>query len=86
MTESELRQTALSLQLKPSDVQSLQAPISSFGTSPTRQSIDIVDTKKLKELAEALQKDDVEGMWKGTGKVSLDVSSAHEKLVTSQPP
>ncbi len=60
MTESELRKTALSLRLKPGDIQSLQAPISGFGTSPTKQSIDIVDQKKLKELAKALQTDQMD--------------------------
>src|SRR5829696_5927479 len=60
LTESALRKTALSLRLKPGDIQSLQAPISGFGTSPTRQSIDIVDQKKLKELANALQADQMD--------------------------
>src|ERR671910_1307606 len=55
LTESELRKTALSLRLTPSDIHMLQAPISGFGTSPTNQSIDIVDQKKLKELAKALK-------------------------------
>jgi polyisoprenyl-teichoic acid--peptidoglycan teichoic acid transferase len=57
LTESELRKTALSLRLRPKDVHMLQAPISGFGTSPTRQSIDVVDNKRLAELAEALQND-----------------------------
>jgi LCP family protein required for cell wall assembly len=60
LTESELRKTALSLRLKPGDIQSLQAPISGFGTSPTKQSIDIVDEKKLKELAKALRTDQMD--------------------------
>ena len=60
LTESELRKTALSMRLKPSDIQSLQAPISGLGTSPTKQSIDIVDQKKLKELAKALQTDQMD--------------------------
>lgn len=60
LTESELRKTALSLRLKPSDIQSLQAPISGLGTSPTNQSIDIVDQKKMKELAKALQTDQMD--------------------------
>ena len=55
-----MRKTALSLRLKRSDVQILQAPISGFGTSPTKQSIDIVDQKKLKELAKALQTDEMD--------------------------
>jgi LCP family protein required for cell wall assembly len=57
LTEKELRNTALSLRLRPRDIKMLQAPISGFGTSPTKQSIDIVDKKKLKELAKALQND-----------------------------
>jgi polyisoprenyl-teichoic acid--peptidoglycan teichoic acid transferase len=57
LTEKELRSTALSLRLTPRDIRMLQAPISGFGTSPTKQSIDIVDKKKLKELAKALQTD-----------------------------
>jgi hypothetical protein len=55
-----LRKTAISLRLKPSDIQSLQAPISGFGTSPNNQSIDIVDQKKMKELAKALQTDQMD--------------------------
>lgn len=42
------------------DIRSLQAPISGFGISPTKQSIDIVDQKKLKELANALQSDQMD--------------------------
>src|SRR5215218_1428775 len=57
LTDSDLRMTAISLRLKPGDIQSLQAPISGFGTSPNDQSIDIVDQKKLKELAKAMRTD-----------------------------
>jgi LCP family protein required for cell wall assembly len=57
LTESELRKTALSLRLRAKDVYMLQAPISGFGTSPTNQSIDIVDKKRLAQLATALQND-----------------------------
>jgi hypothetical protein len=39
----------------------LQAPISGFGTSPTRQSIDIVDKRKLAQLAKALRIDQMDG-------------------------
>jgi hypothetical protein len=38
----------------------LQAPISRFGTSPTKQSIDIVDKEKLAQLANALQRDEMD--------------------------
>jgi LCP family protein required for cell wall assembly len=57
LTEAELRKTALSLRLGPKDVHMLQAPISGFGTSPTKQSIDIVDKAKLAQLAKALRND-----------------------------
>jgi polyisoprenyl-teichoic acid--peptidoglycan teichoic acid transferase len=57
LTESKLRKTALSLRLTSKDIHMLQAPISGLGTSPTKQSIDIVDKKKLAELAKALQND-----------------------------
>jgi polyisoprenyl-teichoic acid--peptidoglycan teichoic acid transferase len=60
LTESELRQTALSLRMSSDDVHMLQAPISGFGTSPTKQSIDIVDKNKLAELAKALQNDQMD--------------------------
>jgi LCP family protein required for cell wall assembly len=60
LTERELRKTALSLRMSPNDVHMLQAPISGFGTSPTKQSIDIVDKKKLAQLASALQSDEMD--------------------------
>ena len=55
-----MRKTALSLRMGPNDVHMLQAPISGFGTSPTKQSIDIVDKKKLAQLASALQSDEMD--------------------------
>jgi polyisoprenyl-teichoic acid--peptidoglycan teichoic acid transferase len=61
LTERELRKTALSLRMGPKDVHMLQAPISGFGTSPTKQSIDIVNKKQLAELAKALRNDDMDG-------------------------
>jgi polyisoprenyl-teichoic acid--peptidoglycan teichoic acid transferase len=60
LTERELRKTALSLRMSPNDVHMLQAPISRFGTSPTKQSIDIVDKKQLAELAKALRNDEMD--------------------------
>jgi len=60
LTEKELRKTALSLRLRPKDIHMLQAPISGFGTSPTKQSIDIVDKKKLTQLAKALRNDQMD--------------------------
>lgn len=56
LTSSEIRSTALSLRMKPSDISQLQAPISGFGTAGG-QSIDVVDEAKLKELSTALKKD-----------------------------
>jgi len=60
LTESKLRKTALSLRLTSKDVHTLQAPISGFGTSPTKQSIDIVDKEKLVQLAKALRNDQMD--------------------------
>jgi LCP family protein required for cell wall assembly len=60
LTERELRKTALSLRMSPSDVHMLQAPISGFGTSPTKQSIDIVDKKQLAQLGKALRNDEMD--------------------------
>jgi len=60
LTDSKLRKTALSLRLSPNDVRLLQAPISGFGTSPTGQSIDIVDQRRLAQLAKALQNDQMD--------------------------
>jgi hypothetical protein len=55
-----LRKTALSLRLSPDDVHLLQAPISGFGTTPTGQSIDVVDKKKLAQLEKALRNDQMD--------------------------
>jgi hypothetical protein len=60
LSESKLRKTALSLRLSSDDVHLLQAPISGLGTSPTRQSIDIVDKRKLAQLAKALRNDEMD--------------------------
>ena len=60
LTERELRKTALSLRMSSKDVHMLQAPISGFGTSPTKQSIDVVDRKKLAQLAKALRNDQMD--------------------------
>ena len=57
LTDAEIRRTALSLRLKASDIELLQAPLSGFGTSPDGQSIDLVDTRQMAELADALQDD-----------------------------
>lgn len=60
LTVAELRRTALSLRFRPDEIASLQAPIRGFGTSPSGQSIDLVDQPQLDELAEALQDDRME--------------------------
>ncbi len=57
LNERELRSTALSLRLTPDDLHLIQAPIRGFGTSPTKQSIDLVDQAKLDELAAAMHDD-----------------------------
>ena len=57
LTPEELRATALSLRLTADDIASVQAPVARFGTSATGQSIDVVDTAQLKQLAEALRDD-----------------------------
>lgn len=59
LTGSELRDTALSVRFKPDRIASLQAPVSGFGTSRDGQSIDVVDQRRLGELAAALQADDL---------------------------
>lgn len=61
LSNAEIRSTALSLRLTGQDVTLLQAPLIGIGTAPTGQSIDIVDTAKMTELAKALHDDDVTG-------------------------
>ena len=46
--------------MSPDDVHMLQAPISRFGTGPTKQSIDIVDKKQLAQLGKALRNDEMD--------------------------
>ena len=55
LTDEEIRRTALSLRLDADDINLMQAPISGFGTTPDGQSIDVVDTAKMAELAKALK-------------------------------
>jgi LCP family protein required for cell wall assembly len=59
LSMSQMRNTALSVRVRPADIASLQAPISGFGTSPTRQSIDVVDKPQMNELAAALRTDNL---------------------------
>ena len=56
LSDDEIRRTALSLRLDAEDINLMQAPISGFGTV-NGQSIDVVDTAKLAELARALKSD-----------------------------
>ena len=60
LSDAEIRSTALSLRLQAKDIELLQAPLSGFGTSPTGESIDLVDTAQLEELSRALQNDSME--------------------------
>ena len=62
LTDDEIRRTALSLRLDANDIALLQAPISGFGTTPDGQSIDVVDTAQMAELAEALKTDTMDGV------------------------
>jgi polyisoprenyl-teichoic acid--peptidoglycan teichoic acid transferase len=57
LSDAEIRRTALSLRLTGKDIQLLQAPISGFDTTGDGQSIDVVDTAKMAELARAMKKD-----------------------------
>jgi polyisoprenyl-teichoic acid--peptidoglycan teichoic acid transferase len=57
LSDAEIRRTALSLRLTGKDIQLLQAPISGFATTSDGQSIDVVDTAKMAELASAMKKD-----------------------------
>jgi polyisoprenyl-teichoic acid--peptidoglycan teichoic acid transferase len=59
LSDAEIRRTALSLRLSGEDIQLLQAPISGFDTTGDGQSIDVVDTAKMAELARAMKKDQV---------------------------
>ena len=61
LTDDEIRRTALSLRLDTKEIALLQAPISGFGTTPDGQSIDLVDTVRMAELARALKTDTMDG-------------------------
>ncbi len=60
LSPKELRSIFVSLRLTPDDLQQLQAPISGFDTTKSGQSIDVVDTETLAELAKALRDDTME--------------------------
>jgi polyisoprenyl-teichoic acid--peptidoglycan teichoic acid transferase len=57
LSDAEIKRTAHSLRLSSKDIDLLQAPISGFATTGDGQSIDIVDTAKMAELAQAMKKD-----------------------------
>ena len=57
LTDADIRSTALSLRLQADDLKLLQAPISGFATTSSGQSIDVVDTEQMAELARALDDD-----------------------------
>ena len=57
LSDAEIKRTAHSLRLGGKDIDLLQAPISGFATTGDGQSIDIVDTAKMAELAHAMKKD-----------------------------
>jgi LCP family protein required for cell wall assembly len=63
LTDGEIRDTAVSLRLSPSNIQLLQAPVTGTGTQDG-QSIDIVDQAKMKELGNALRTDQLESYLK----------------------
>ena len=57
LSDDEITRTAHSLRLTGKDIELLQAPISGFATLGNGQSIDVVDTAKMAELAQAMKKD-----------------------------
>jgi LCP family protein required for cell wall assembly len=57
LSNDEIRVTALSLRLSGDDIETVQAPISGYGTTATGESIDVVDQAELDKLATALRDD-----------------------------
>ncbi|WP_426565219.1 LCP family protein [Angustibacter sp. McL0619] len=58
--QGEIRSTALSLRgVRGADIQFLQAPITGFGTTTAGASIDVLDTKRMTELSDAMLTDQV---------------------------
>jgi anionic cell wall polymer biosynthesis LytR-Cps2A-Psr (LCP) family protein len=57
LSDAEIRNIAVSLRLQSKNIELLQAPLSGFGTSPSGESIDVVDTAQLEELSQAMQND-----------------------------
>jgi LCP family protein required for cell wall assembly len=64
LTDADIRKTALSLRLEPDNIELLQAPLSGFGTAADGESIDVVDTTKMAELAKAMQDDTMDAYLK----------------------
>ena len=61
LSNDEIRLTALSLRLSGDDIETVQAPISGYGTTATGESIDVVDQAQLERLATALREDEMSG-------------------------
>ncbi len=59
LSDSEIRNTALSLRLTSKNIEQLQAPLTGFGTTSDGQSIDVVNAAQMKDLGDALQRDDL---------------------------
>lgn len=62
MTPKFMRSEALSLRsLRSDDILFITAPFTGYGTAPNGGAIDLVDARRMEELGQALQKDDVAG-------------------------
>jgi LCP family protein required for cell wall assembly len=60
LDQGEIRSTALSLRsIRGNDIQFLQAPITGFGRSPQGASIDVLDTRRMADLSDAMLNDEV---------------------------
>lgn len=67
LTDGDIRNTALSLRLTPSDIKQIQAPISGFEDVSGAGSVDVVDESKMKALGKALKDDKLAGYVKKYG-------------------
>lgn len=61
LTDSDIRNIALSLRLTPSDIKQIQAPISGFQTISGPGDVDVVDQAKMTALGKALKNDKLGG-------------------------
>lgn len=59
LSDSDLRKTAMSLRMGTGDVKQIQAPISDFSKVPGVGDVDRVDRAKMKDLSQAIKKDDL---------------------------